>query len=156
MDLKAELSGILRDKTLIAGVGNPDRADDGFGPFMISRLAENGWKDILDAGTTPEKIPAVCSDAGYENVLLMDAVSTGVGAGNIVLMNAEKIDASFPQVSTHRISLGTIASMIAQRSACKVWLLGLEPEDTSLSSQMSATVKKTVELLLGIFSEIRT
>ena len=65
----------------------------------------------------------------FQTVLFLDAVEMGAAPGDVVLLDAREIAARFPQVSTHKLSLGTLARLIeADGGATRSCLLGVQPQ----------------------------
>ncbi len=66
--------------TLVIGVGNPDRGDDGVGPAVAARVAALGLSGVRVAPTVD---PARLIDAwdGESDVVVVDAVRVGLGDG---------------------------------------------------------------------------
>jgi hydrogenase maturation protease len=82
--------------------------------------------------------------------VFLDAVDYGGAPGSAVLLGAAEIAQRFPQVSTHRISLGTLARVIESRGRTKVWLLGVQPESLRPGTTLTRTVQRTREMLVAL------
>ena len=65
--------------------------------------------EVALAHTTPEHHLARLTDGAYDHVVFLDAVDAGVAPGAVLWLEADDIQARFPQVSTHRLSLGLLA-----------------------------------------------
>ena len=154
-DLKEELRDATAGRTAFVGIGNTDLGDDALGVRLAEQLQRAGVSTAVVAGTVPENIAGVLSRGGYDNVVFLDAVDFSAAPGSVVLMNAAEIQARFPQVSTHKISLGMTARVIESESRTHVWLLGIQPESLRTGAEMSAVVKQTVKLLAGLLKEVR-
>jgi hydrogenase maturation protease len=139
----------------VVGIGNDRLSDDGFGPRFADRLAALGWDGVIAAGTTPEKETFRLEGRGYTDVLLVDAVRSGSAPGTAVFMDAERVTSLFPQVSTHKMSLGLLASYLKERFGCSVWLLGVEPLETGEGKSLSPAVERTLDLLIDRLRELR-
>ena len=81
--------------TLILGVGNPLRRDDGIGPAVIQLLAENrdGYQipsdiELVDGGTDGLGLIEYLKD--YKKVVIIDAVETGLAPGTISVFTPEE------------------------------------------------------------------
>jgi hydrogenase maturation protease len=137
-------------------VGNPDRGDDGAGVRLSEALLKKGVPDVLVAGTTPETCLARLIEGRFDQVVFLDAAVAGQTPGSVVFLNAAEIAARFPQVSTHRLSLGLLARTLEKESGARVWLIGVEPEHRELGKGLSPAVEKTVAALaeiIGLVSE---
>jgi hydrogenase 3 maturation protease len=114
-------------KTAFLCIGNPDRGDDGLGMVLASLLRDSGVPNVYDGGTTPErKIPAI-RDGGFDSVLFIDAVDVGAEPGSVTILDAQEIAGRYPQISTHKLSLGTLARLLSDTRECRIRLLGIQP-----------------------------
>ena len=116
-DLKEELRETLTGRTALVGIGNVDLGDDALGVRLAERLQRAGLSSAVVAGTVPENIAGALARGGYDHVVFLDAVDFGAAPGSVVLMDATEIQSRFPQVSTHKISLGMTARVI--ESECR-------------------------------------
>jgi hypothetical protein len=55
--------------------------------------------------------------------------------------------ARFPQISTHKISLGALAQWAEANGGTRAWLLAVQPESIKPGQQLTPTLQKTLELL---------
>jgi hydrogenase maturation protease len=154
-NLTDALREVLAGKVAFIGVGNTDRADDGAGVALARLLQEAGVCHVFEGGLQPERLLPSISDGNYDAVLFIDAVDAGEEAGSIVLMHAPDIKARFPQVSTHKISLGVLAGIIMNNNGPDVYLLGIQPETIALNPEagLSTAVDKTVNFLVKRITE---
>jgi hydrogenase maturation protease len=152
LDFRTALDEALNGRTGFVGIGNTDLGDDGFGVRLAEALAASGVPDVIIAGTVPENHITTLIDGSFDNLVFIDAVETGAGAGSVVFLNTEEIKSRFPQVSTHKIGLGTLARLIERESSATVWLLGIQPaalqERTGLSDSAHATTELLHRILL--------
>jgi hydrogenase maturation protease len=106
------MSGDPRKKTLVIGLGNPLRGDDGFGTRVLESLAHQGAEflreiALVDAHT--DLLSQIESFQAFERVLLVDAILDPEGklgeAGRIAVFEQEML-LSLPETSTgaHQIS----------------------------------------------------
>ncbi len=150
----------LRDwraaRTCLVGVGNVGGGDDGFGVRLAEKLLDSGWQGrgcrVLIAGLEPERsLPALCG-GGFDHVVFLDAVAFGGEPGAVVLLETPEIAARFPQVSTHKLSLGLLAETIQASSVTKCWLLGVQPASLSAGAGLTPKVQTTLELLADLLA----
>ncbi len=144
-DLRDALQSRLEGRTVVVGIGNAERGDDGFGVRLAESLREDGYADVILAGCSPEGSLHRIAHAGVRTVLLLDAVRMGRAPGTVALLDAAQIAVHFPQVSTHTISLGTLARVI-EAAGPRVVLLGVEPESLC-GCFLSPVVQATLNLL---------
>ena len=153
-DLKEEHQDAMAGRTALVGIGNTDLGDDALGVRLAEHLQRSGVSTAVVAGTVPENIAGVLSRGGYDNVVFLDAVDFGAAPGSVVLLDAAEIQSRFPQVSTHKISLGMTARVIESESRTRVWLLGVQPESLRTGSEMSEPVKQTLKLLASLLTGV--
>ena len=106
------------------------------------------------AGTTPERLVGRVADAGFDHVIFLDAVEFGGAPGSLILLDAEQMSARFPQVSTHKISLGLLAKWAEAHGTTKAWLLGVQPESLKPRAELSPAVRSTLELLRELVGDV--
>jgi hydrogenase 3 maturation protease len=111
---------------------------------------------IIVAGTTPERFIGRVADEGFDHLIFLDAVEFGGAAGSVVLINSDEIAARFPQVSTHKLSLGLLAKQAEANGRTKAWLLGVQPESLKPGQELTPTIQATLELLVELVSDIST
>jgi hydrogenase maturation protease len=161
-DLREQLEQCLRGRVCLMGLGNVDYGDDGFGVRLAEELLTaglpEGWRAVV-AGTTPERSIGRVADEGCDRLVFLDAVEFGGAAGSVLLLDSGEMAARFPQISTHKISLGLLAKWAEANGTTKVWLLGVQPESLGTGQQLTPRVQETLdalsELLRGINSPPR-
>ena len=146
-DLKTVLNEILTGRTALVGIGNTDLSDDGFGVRLAETLAGAGLVNVWVTHTVPENHIATLAHGGFDNVVFLDTVSTGSEPGSVIFLNAGEIKSRFPQVSTHKLALGTLAGLIEAESPTRVWLLGTQPTTLRQGNSLSKPVETTLEIL---------
>ncbi len=128
------------------GLGNPDYADDGFGIRLAEELSKVGVPNVLIAGTEPERYLGQIVDRQFGDLVFLDAVDFGGKPGSLVVLGAEEMRARFPQISTHKISLGTLATIVQANGKTRVWLVGVQPESLEQGRNLTPAIQKTLEL----------
>jgi hydrogenase maturation protease len=99
---------------------------------------------------TPERWLGRLGGGRFDAVLFLDAVDAGRAPGDVVLLDASAVEARFPQVSTHRISLGTLARLLEAEVAGPVRLLGIQPQSLAPGRRLSLPVARTVRALADL------
>jgi len=153
-DLRQHLGELLQGRVCLMGLGNVDCGDDGFGVRLAEELLEAGVPDVVVAGTTPEHCVGRIAGQGFDRLIFLDAVEFGASPGSVALLNAREICARYPQISTHKISLGVLAKWIRATSTTKVWLLGVQPQSIRPGETLTATVSATRDLLRTLLLEL--
>ena len=145
--LDDELRGTLCGRVCLVGLGNPDLSDDGFGLRLAAALRAIGYPHVVEAGTTPERWVGRLADAHYDTVLFLDAVELGAEPGAVALFPAEALSARFPQISTHKLSLSLLASLMEASGHTRVWLLGAQPASLRPGGDLTPPLQRTLEAL---------
>lgn len=138
-------------KTVILGVGNRDRGDDGAGAVAAQRLKSalrgkaRARVRVILGYETPENLTGEIRAFGPGLVLILDAADAGRRAGAVFLVEKEKI--ADDGVSTHKISLVMLVRYLEESVGCRVLVLGIQPKTTSLhpgEAGLSAAVERAV------------
>jgi len=139
-------------KIVIVGIGNTLKGDDAFGPSFVGRLKNEQIRaSCIDAGVSPENYAGKIIKEKPDIVLFVDAASLDLKPGECRLLNPDEILKS--GFTTHDMSPGMFIEYLKTNTCAEIFLLGVQPEDISLGSEMSEPVKKTLEDLLKTFKE---
>jgi hydrogenase 3 maturation protease len=151
-DLRQQLCESLKGRVCLMGLGNVDLGDDGFGVRLGEELAAAGVSGVIIAGTAPDRYLGGVVDEGYEHLVFLDAVEFGGAPGSVILLDSGEMAVRFPQVSTHKISLGVWAMWVEATGRTKVWLLGVQPESLKPGQGLTPTLQTTLASLCEILS----
>jgi len=146
-DLREQLQQCLQGRVCLMALGNVDYGDDGFGVRLGESLVEAGVPDVLVAGTTPDRFIGRVAGQGFDHLVFLDAVEFDGALGAVVFLDAEQMAARFPQISTHKISLGVLSKWVEAAGTTKAWLLGVQPELLKRGSSLTPTMQTTLEVL---------
>lgn len=152
--LRQRLQACLTARVCLVGIGNPDRGDDGFGARLAEAVRTLGYPDVIVAERTPERYMTQLSRGDFQTVLFLDAVEMGAAPGGVVLLEGREIVARYPQVSTHKLSLGALARLIETEGSTRVFLLGVQPQSLGNASGLSEPVRTTLEILRDLLAEV--
>ncbi|MCC6355369.1 MAG: hydrogenase maturation protease [Verrucomicrobiae bacterium] len=150
-ELREMAEGWLRGRACFVGVGNADRGDDGIGVRLAEALRDGLGAEVVLAGDAPERCLTSLVGGDHGAVVFLDAVDFGGEVGSVAVFGAPEIVARFPQVSTHGLSLGTLARLIEGEGGKRAWMLGVQPGSLEAGSGLSAAVRRTLDLLAGLF-----
>lgn len=159
LDLREQLQLCFQGRVCLMGLGNVDYGDDGFGVRLAEALAAfvsadgdaSRAHEVVAAGTMPERFIRLLSEKGFDHLIFLDAIECGKPSGSVVFLGAEEMTSRFPQISTHKISLGILAAYI-EAEGTKTWLLGVQPESLGATGTLTPVVQETLEslaLLIG-------
>jgi hydrogenase maturation protease len=151
--LRDELRRRLAGRVCLVGVGNPDRGDDAFGLRLAEAVRDRGHADVILAERTPERWTDRLARGGFQSVVFLDAVGIEAAPGDVIFLAGPEIAARYPQVSTHKLSLGTIARLIEAAGPTRVFLLGAQPYTVAHGAGLSAPLRRTLETLRDLLVE---
>ena len=129
----------------ILSARNRKRLPESLGDRLRFR-ADEDFKIVM-GGADPEKLLWSGAADGFDHLIFVDAVDFGGEAGSIVLLNSRQMTARFPQVSTHRLSLGLLAQWIETRGTTQAWLLGVQVESLAAGQELSPGVQAALAML---------
>ncbi len=152
--LVSRLKALRGTKTIILGIGNTLKGDDGVGPLVCQRLIEKGvGADVIDAGTVPENYIQPIIKKTPQNLVIIDAVDFGASPGVIKLFEPEQLNAV--SVSTHAPTPRLFIDLIKKRSDVEVYFVGIQPVQTQLGQpitpQLTQAAEDLASILLNIF-----
>jgi hydrogenase maturation protease len=134
----------------VIGLGNENRADDGFGIALAS-----GLKDRFPDQVYSEKersVEALVFDLldreDIETILFVDVADFGGIPGEISLFNIESVEQFVPPVSTHKVPMTFLMNLVNQRNKTS-FILGVQPISLTFMDKMSEPIHE----LLGILNE---
>ncbi len=155
-DLRQQLQDCCRGRLCLVGIGNPDLADDAFGVRLAEALVKvnHPGAKVMIAGTAPEDCLSSLVDGQYDHVLFLDAVDFGATPGAVTLLPSTEIKSRFPQVSTHKLSLGLLARMIESNGHTQVWLLGVQPGSVRSGLALSPQIEASFDLLRDLLAHV--
>jgi len=133
--------------TLILGIGNSLRGDDGVGPYIIDKLKiENSQLKILNCGVVPEDYIDEISELSPDKIFIIDAANFEEKPGTVKIV--DEINIPEKSLSTHNISLKVFVGLLKQFTQAKVFLIGIQPENMDYVEGLSKTVKASADRLV--------
>ncbi len=147
-----QLNQLRGSKTLIVGIGNTLKGDDGAGPLVCERLARKICAEVIDTGTVPENYIQPIIKKAPQNLLIIDAIDFGASPGTIDLFRPEQIS-SFT-FSTHTLSPRLFIDMITRQIKVDVYLIGIQPAQMQLGQSISNQVSEAIQQLTQTFTEV--
>ena len=136
-------------RTLVIGVGNLYRRDDGAGIHVVNQLKEKAPTiDAIDVALGSVEI--IEAMMGYERVIIVDAMVTGAEPGSYFHVNIAMGDEP-PIISySHGIDLITTLKLgnllYSDQMPKELKVIGIEVEDTlTMSEECTPRVQEAVE-----------
>ncbi|MEA3253747.1 MAG: hydrogenase maturation peptidase HycI [Chloroflexota bacterium] len=156
-------------KTLVLGIGNTLKGDDGIGVYVAERINEHlekvkqdsqqaesagGAEDIaaIDCGTVVENYTSAIREHEPDLLILVDAADMGLSPGAYRSIPPEKIDVMC--LSTHNIPLSLFVSYVGEFCQ-RVILLGIQPAGMDFGTALSADVQESGDFVAALIVEKR-
>ncbi len=135
--------------SLIMCIGNRDGGDDGIGLYIADTL-KIGALDfvVLDCGISPENYTAVVKRQKPKTLVLIDAASMGLAAGEIRIIPKEKLGSM--HICTYGIPLSVLITYL-EHEADHIMVIGIQPKH--MSGTISSAVKKSGDHLIDILKK---
>lgn len=146
--------------TLILGLGNPLRGDDGVGPFVVKALLDGELPegvDALDGGTGGLELLQVME--GWDRVLVVDSADIGREPGQFIRFRPDQAELAqrSDDFSFHETGLAealTLARALDQPLP-EIVIFGVQPAQMDWGEGLSSAVKAAVPALIeAILSEL--
>ena len=148
-----QLNKLRGSKTVILGIGNTLKGDDGAGPLVCQQLRDAGvCVELIDVGTVPENYIQPIIKKAPQNLLIIDAIDFGASAGTIKIFKPEQLNSLV--TSTHTLSPHLFVDMIRQEIDVDVHFIGIQPAQTQLGQPISPQVSHSIQLLVNALSRI--
>lgn len=155
-----------KKETLILGVGNPLRRDDGIGPEVIRLFEENRAKknnsyglpadiDLVDGGTDGLGLIEYLKD--YKKVIIIDAVEMKLPPGTIKVFTPEEavIGINTDSLSTHGFGIAELIKLAKELDINpELIIVGVQPEDISYGEKLSTVVESKFYELIETITRI--
>jgi len=142
----------LSKKIAIIGLGNTLRRDDGIGIVILESLLKFYKRndiDYLNFGSA--SFDLLHQLKAYDTVLLIDGVNAGLKAGELKISQLRDIEYKLDNfvTSTHEFNLKDIFELSKKLGIkTKIYLAGIQVQDTSFGEGLSQTLKQRKEDIL--------
>jgi len=148
-----QLNKLHGSKTVIVGIGNILKGDDGVGPLVCQQLQHaKVCAELIDAGTVPENYIQPIIKKAPQNLIIIDAIDFGASPGTISIFKPEQLNSSV--FSTHALSPRLFVDVIHQEIDVDVYIVGIQPAQIQLGQSVSAPVSKAVQSLIDSLTKI--
>ena len=146
------MSGPHPANTIVLGLGNLIRSDDGVGIHAVQQLRSNTHVPddvlVLDGGTLG--LDLMTYVLGARRLLVLDAVDVGAPAGTVIRIPAQELKSLPGSGSVHLLGLADLlaALLITGQPIEEVILLGVQPENTEWGTSLSPPVAAALHELV--------
>ncbi|MBL7156597.1 MAG: hydrogenase 3 maturation endopeptidase HyCI [Candidatus Omnitrophica bacterium] len=142
---------ILKGKTVIVGLGNTLKGDDGAGPSVIEKIQGKVKALCIDAGTAPENYLGKIIKENPDTVLFVDAADINRLPGEYALLEKQEILKT--GFTTHDLSPAVLIEYLSKETKADMYLLGIQPLRINFDENMSDEIKKTIIEIVGLVEE---
>lgn len=147
-----KLNQLRNSATVIVGIGNTLKGDDGAGPLVCKQLSGKVCAELIDTGTVPENYIQTIIKKAPQNLLIIDAIDFGASAGTINIFKPEQLNSLV--LSTHTLSPRLFVDMVCREIKVDVYFVGIQPAQIQLGQPQSAQVSQAIQWLVGALTEI--
>ncbi len=151
-ELSEQLNKLRNSSTVIVGIGNTLKGDDGAGPLVCEQLSGKVCAELIDTGTVPENYIQTIIKKAPQNLLIIDAIDFGASAGTINIFKPEQLNSLV--LSTHTLSPRLFVDMVCREIKVDVYFVGIQPAQIQLGQPQSAQVSQAIQWLVGALTEI--
>ncbi len=148
-----------RPATLIVGLGNPLRGDDGIGPRVVEELLQRELPDnveVVDGGSGGLDLLQLLENR--EQAVVIDAARMGRDPGQFTRFTPEEVHLSPRSFSPHHASLVEVMTLAHALglSLPQIIVFGVQPAKMDWGEGLSPNVENALpELIDAILQEIR-
>jgi len=146
------LNNLKGSKTIILGIGNTLKGDDGAGPIVCRQLAGKTSAELIDAATVPENYIQHIIKKAPHNLLIIDAIDFGDSPGTINILRPEQLNSLV--VSTHTLSPRIFVDMITRVINVDVYFIGVQPAQTTFGQFLSGNIRCALQHIVDLIVEI--
>lgn len=144
-------------ETLLIGIGNRFRNDDGIGGVIIDRLVEMGIPGVRAVEASGEGAGLIELWTGYDDVFVFDAVASGAEAGHIFRIDpvSDPVPTGFFNYSTHAFSLAEAIALSCSLKSLPARLIvyGIEGCNFEHGLDISAAVLSAAAEVVSLVSK---
>jgi hydrogenase maturation protease len=140
-------------RVLVAGIGNPDRGDDGFGAAVIARLHGHVPPGVRLVARSGDILGLIDEWDGVDTVVLVDAAAPIDRSGRVHRLDlaAGPLPIGWPPPSTHAFGLGETVELARRlgRLPRRVVAYLVEGELFRTGAALSPAVTRAIEEVAG-------
>lgn len=147
------LNKLRGSKTVVLGIGNTLKGDDGAGPLLCQKLLETGISaEAIDAGTVPENYIQLIIKKAPQNLIIIDVIDFGASPGDVRIFKPKELSSLV--ISTHTLSPRLLVDMICKSIEVDVHFVGIQPAQAQLGQPITPQVNKAVQKITDVLNEI--
>ncbi len=140
----------MENNTLILGVGNIYRKDDGIGPIVIEQLKKESISNVDLLNGCTDGLVMFEYLKGYKKAIIIDAARMNSSPGEIKIFSRHdtKRNIKFDTLSTHGFGLSEALSLVEEFDFdINITIIGIEPVDISFGEGLSKEVEEKIDFI---------
>jgi hydrogenase maturation protease len=149
-------------KVLLIGIGNEYRSDDRIGIEVARQIRKKQFPSVIVKEESGEGTALMEAWQGFQNIIIVDAVSSGAMPGTIFRIDANKetIPIKFFHYSTHAFSVSEAIELARAMNVlpAKFVVYGIEGNNFTAGVDISPPVKEAanqvIEQIVGEFEVV--
>ena len=143
--LLGQLGKLNPAETVIVGIGNVLKGDDGAGSQVCCILKGKIAAEVIDAGTTPENYIGKLVRMSPKKLLIIDAIDFGAPPGSLKIFDTQ--DLRQFTLSTHCLSPHLFVQALTSQIDTEVFFIGIQPAHLHFCSELSKRIAGAVAAL---------
>ncbi len=147
-----QLNELRGSKTVLVGIGNTLKGDDGAGPLLCRELTGKICAELINADTVPENYIQPIIHKKPQSLIIIDAVDFSASAGTIKIFKPDQLGSVAH--STHSLSPHLFIDMIRKSIEVDVHFIGVQPAQVGFGQPVCAEVAEAIQKLVDIFCDI--
>ncbi|RLF23938.1 MAG: hypothetical protein DRN15_01330 [Thermoprotei archaeon] len=145
---------VKNKRTLIVGIGNILRGDDGVGVIIAEALRKMGL-NVIVAEMGVENVIGEVINQRPEVLIFIDGVKAGLRPGDIVVCRLDEGKVRGGVLSTHAIPLQLLIRLIKEFIPdVSVYLVGIQVRQVGIALSLSPEVERSAKKLIRLFSSM--
>lgn len=140
-----------RSRILVAGIGNPDRGDDGFGPCVARRLRELRRPDVTIIERAGDVLALIDDWSDFDLVILVDAAANCGAPGMVhrIDLAHEDVPRDLSLGSTHAFGVAEAVALARalDRLPRQLLVYAVEASEFAYGANLSEPVAAAVSMV---------
>lgn len=132
-------------RILLCGMGNEERGDDGFGPYIIRHVTSTDAVRTMDCGMHPENYLNVIIAHSPDIIVFLDTVNKE-DSETVFLKDEEISEQSTLSVSTHNIPMSALYQYLKENCSARICFVGIRPRSYEyMTEEVTAVAHRIIQ-----------
>lgn len=143
-------------ETVVVGVGNEIREDDGIGLVVVAELGKNGLNQKVDLLVLGDQLFGLAKVAAqYRRMVIVDALPPAGNPGRVTVIPWEKRSyIAVERFSLHDLDLAWQIQAAQAKHACEIWVIGIEAGALGWRLGLSGLLQKRLAAILAAVKRV--